>query len=331
MGILQVAFLLLAILFIYLGLRLIIKFFPDFLSKDRLSKTEEFLSLSRLETIFMNNQLKTPYGKGFLAARLLAHLNILSYFISCEQKKQIKLDVAAFRQEFPHLLEKNEYRYCKNLFDNLVENLNLITSQDPSEFDYQMSLKRIREMQNLLGRGFGLIEEIEAKCAKLEGVLKKLAANQTEEAVEVVNSLAITFDQILDELATNPRLTINDLRDLSHRLEQIEGLTDELSGLGQEEALAIWQDHYEVLDLTPNANPDEIKKAYRRKILDCHPDKKQQEISKLSDPEVIAIVEKVFNDRAVAINEAYTTLSDSNQRARYDEEHQARRGERNYA
>ncbi|MGP1593959.1 MAG: DnaJ domain-containing protein [Treponema sp.] len=63
-------------------------------------------------------------------------------------------------------------------------------------------------------------------------------------------------------------------------------------------------DHYEVLGVSRSASDEEIKKAYRAKALQYHPDKNQGN----------AAAEEMFKK----INEAYSVLSDKNKRAAYD-------------
>jgi molecular chaperone DnaJ len=64
------------------------------------------------------------------------------------------------------------------------------------------------------------------------------------------------------------------------------------------------RDYYEILGVAKSANADELKKAYRKKALDHHPDK---------NPGDKAAEEK-FKEAA----EAYDVLSDADKRARYD-------------
>ncbi len=63
-------------------------------------------------------------------------------------------------------------------------------------------------------------------------------------------------------------------------------------------------EYYELLDVTRDATPDQIKKAYRKKALKYHPDKNP------GDPEA----EKRFKE----ISEAYEVLSDEKKRELYD-------------
>ncbi len=65
------------------------------------------------------------------------------------------------------------------------------------------------------------------------------------------------------------------------------------------------RDYYEVLGVSKNATADEIKKAYRKKAIQYHPDKNP------GDKEA----EEKFKEAA----EAYDVLSDSEKRAKYDQ------------
>ena len=69
--------------------------------------------------------------------------------------------------------------------------------------------------------------------------------------------------------------------------------------------MATKRDYYEVLEVSKSATVEEIKKAYRKKAIQFHPDK---------NPGDKAAEEK-FKEAA----EAYEVLSDQNKRARYDQ------------
>lgn len=65
------------------------------------------------------------------------------------------------------------------------------------------------------------------------------------------------------------------------------------------------RDYYEVLEVNKNASPEEIKKAYRKKALQYHPDK---------NPDNKEAEEK-FKEAA----EAYEVLSSPDKKQRYDQ------------
>jgi len=63
------------------------------------------------------------------------------------------------------------------------------------------------------------------------------------------------------------------------------------------------KDYYRILDITPQATPDEIKRAYRQMAMKYHPDRNHE-------PDA--------HERFVEINEAYEVLHDDSKRAAYD-------------
>ena len=65
------------------------------------------------------------------------------------------------------------------------------------------------------------------------------------------------------------------------------------------------RDYYEVLGVSRNATEDDIKKAYRKKAKECHPD--------LHPDDKDAV------ERFKELNEANEVLMDKDKRARYDQ------------
>jgi molecular chaperone DnaJ len=66
------------------------------------------------------------------------------------------------------------------------------------------------------------------------------------------------------------------------------------------------RDYYEVLDVSPGASADDLKRAYRKLALRWHPDK---------NPDDRAVAEERFKE----LNEAYQILADPERRSRYDQ------------
>ncbi|MFA5662148.1 MAG: DnaJ domain-containing protein, partial [Bacteroidales bacterium] len=65
------------------------------------------------------------------------------------------------------------------------------------------------------------------------------------------------------------------------------------------------RDYYEVLGVDKNASAEEIKKAYRKKAIQFHPDKNPGD--------------KTTEDKFKEAAEAYDVLSDPNKKSRYDQ------------
>ncbi|MGC9361920.1 MAG: DnaJ domain-containing protein, partial [Candidatus Syntrophosphaera sp.] len=65
------------------------------------------------------------------------------------------------------------------------------------------------------------------------------------------------------------------------------------------------RDYYEVLEVSREASPDEIKKAYRKKAMQFHPDKNPDD--------------KAAEEKFKEASEAYEVLSDKEKRQLYDQ------------
>ena len=72
-----------------------------------------------------------------------------------------------------------------------------------------------------------------------------------------------------------------------------------------------WKDYYHVLGVDPDANQDEVTRAYRRRVQDFHPDKLHV---------VSAAVRLLAEEQMKQINQAYEVLSDVRARQQFHEE-----------
>jgi len=69
------------------------------------------------------------------------------------------------------------------------------------------------------------------------------------------------------------------------------------------------KDYYELLEVSPTATPDDVKRAFRQQIARYHPDKVQHLGQEFQD---------MAAGRAAELTEAYRILSDQTRRAEYD-------------
>lgn len=92
-------------------------------------------------------------------------------------------------------------------------------------------------------------------------------------------------------------------------MDRLYGLTEKIRLAKQKAREAGKKDFYKILGVDKKASDDEIKKAYKKLAMKWHPDRNSQ-----ATEEEKAKADKMFKE----INEAYTVLSDKEERRKFD-------------
>ncbi|KAL9547456.1 hypothetical protein MBANPS3_006158 [Mucor bainieri] len=229
-----------------------------------------------------------------------------------------------------------EQKQCKQLFKKMKK-----LSKDITSIEKDIELKKFATASNrLIGtpNRQGILPEIDADYEALQQELKtdklpkrlhfkcyqmacKLHGEQKEKDEEKIESwcskaLAIQDDDVdaltyRGEILLNRKefeAAVNDLEKANeisggrdHRLRHL------LQKAQQQLKLSKKKDYYKLLGVAPTADSREIKKAYRKKAHEWHPDKYSGDLEK----------EEVERKMA-EINQAYEVLSDADMRQQYD-------------
>lgn len=222
-----------------------------------------------------------------------------------------------------------EQKQCKKLFRKLKKLDKEITS-----IEKDIELKKYATAANhLIGTANreGILKQIDADYNDLEKELEagqlprklhlkcyqmacKLYGGQKdkdEEKIEAWCSKTLVIDDndvdaltYRGEILLNRKEFENAVRDLERANEILEGRDSRVRQLlqraHQKLKLSKKRDYYKMLDVSPNADSREIKKAYRKKAHEWHPDKYSGDLDKEQ-------VERKMAD----INQAYEVLSDA--------------------
>lgn len=316
----RILFVAVALTFFYLGLKLTITSFPNLLNKERLNQIEEITWIKNRELTTSCFKNYSPNQKIFYLLRLILKFRLLSYFVYQEQLNHLKSQSTKLVHEIDTLSKQNTYSYCNKVIISTKQYLQEVGLQTHSEVDYPFSLKKIEEIRIRLKDCFVLINEIETESDKIDKLLNELMNSLNSEIAEIAIALHENFFNTINTLNNLKKIDSIQLTNILQTLNEIRSLINELNLESNNNASpkSSSLNYYDILGIDRSASTSEIKKAYGQKCLQYHPDRKQDQIDKISDPEVIAEIERVFNEKMITLNEVYEILKDPEKRQEYD-------------
>ena len=126
--------------------------------------------------------------------------------------------------------------------------------------------------------------------------------NQLAAIIQFNPQIAMTFLTALHAVAQADGFIHPDEREILLQAERVfrlrPGTIDALLGTA---AIGVLDEAYKTLDCTPEMSDEEIKRAYRRKCIEYHPDK-------LSSKGLPAEFMQYANEQLAKVNEAYDTI-----------------------
>ncbi|KAI8980247.1 hypothetical protein BDB01DRAFT_725241 [Pilobolus umbonatus] len=176
-----------------------------------------------------------------------------------------------------------------------------------------------REMEALESgiKGKVQFKRLQLRCYQLACQLYGEQKERDEEQINKWCSMVLDIEDDISALIYRGELLLNRqdysaaIRDLEKANELSQGRDQRvillLNKAHQKLKLAKKKDYYKILDISPNADLKEIKKAYRKKAHEWHPDKYSGDLSK-----------EEVEHRMSEINQAYEVLSDPDMRQQYD-------------
>lgn len=228
-----------------------------------------------------------------------------------------------------------EQKECKKLFRKIKK-----LSKELTSIEKDIGSKKFATAANhLIGtvNRQGILKEIDSDFEELEKELdapgkipkqlhfkcyqlacKLYGEQKDDDKIEKWCTLTLDIqDDDSDALSYRGQVLLNrkefegSVRDLEKANEILGGRDQRVRQLLQQAQQKLKQskkrDYYKLLDVSPNADSREIKKAYRKKAHEWHPDKYSGDLDKEN-------VERKMAD----INQAYAVLSDADMRQQYD-------------
>lgn len=307
--IVRIGMVLLVILLIYLAIALIVRAFPTVFSRR-----------NKERIIDMGGRAYIPwYGRGawgFFVAIFMGPF-LVTGVADSEQRRVLKNELARLKQRVKTLTGTKPKRLkpITNAFADMADDWE--RQINGQEFDFLPLRNEIIAAE----RHVGAIGKIFPQADGLIDVCYQLLplAGQAAQSDADLNMLT-EVEKELDEYA-GLGFDVGDLptwQKLVARLGLIKKTLEECTTGASQAASSAAKDYYAVLGVDSKATRDEIKSAYRALAHKYHPDKKAEELKKITDPDVRQAVSDEFDNKLKDINEAYRILSDPALRADYD-------------
>lgn len=313
-----------------LGIRIIIRALPNTLSEKLLRDVESTCQMGTVVSIIGGPKTKMTFWRRFeIGLMVLSHTHLLSKLIGREHR----MEVATFSRKILEKIPASSTEATKPsnvLFAAARQTaLSIIHEAESNKGDHLELLRRITEIGSHLEESLNqtkMLDEIHSQIG--QSIKQLLTSNQTE-IMETANVLVGTLHQLERELSQIVDFDPVGLFEKIRSMDELLGLclevaneSSSLSGIETDD----WIDHYDLLKIQTNASASEIKTAYRQCANQFHPDRKKDEMNRVSDPDIREEIERTFNNKMVQINLAYQTLSDPDKRSVYDLEYHQRKG-----
>lgn len=308
----KIGFFLLAVLAIYIGIALLVKFFPQIFRQKNLD------TLRRASGNMFVPQGAFGRTLGLTLGIPVAIMGVTAV-VEFEQKRLLGLKIRELENKIVAKLSKGII-YFISLRVFLDEKLSLWKRQIAiGEFEHLSLLGEVDDLARKLKDFWPVISEIEVLLADNFQLLEKVKQMQLpseingevgklEQALREYQKITIDFDSLAPFVSLG-----DDLKQINTLLKQIMMMDSELQNKIEPK-----KDYYIILGLKKNASQEEIKKAYRALAIKFHPDKKRSQLEKIDDEDMKARIEEEYNRMLADINEAYGILLDVQKREEYD-------------
>jgi len=295
----------LALFLFWLGIKILVKMFP--VSRSQLRNLGD-----------TGNRLPIPYSSNPKIIGLIYFIFKFVPFgltagIEREQKKVLQKKLNEFNSKRKKV-EKQQLKYRASPYNVLDSQLdewqNLV---DSNEFDYAKLIGEIDKSERLHRKYLKSMLDADKLLTRCFEAIKKLSELLTN--ADDIEALAAEEDEICALAKATVQLDNSNamkkyLADLEDRAECIERDVDAYANQASTTSPVDSNlDPYKVLGLDIGASAADIKKAYRALAIKYHPDRKAAEMAKISDSDVKAEIERTFDQKFKAINDAYTKLT----------------------